>query len=243
MQGLARPTPEPASPGKPVAGGGHGIIITPADVRKLFLKRKWIILAAMLIGVGISIYHIETAIPEYEAIASVDVNLNRTSNIGFANLVSNGNTEDWSGSQLDTQLRIMQSDSVAKRVIRSLQLYEKRPFSAVFGKAGCLNYNNERLTLMQTLPLAGGSMVTSKMKDVRLIQKTRVGEEEIKLSLKKIYRGKEADITVADGDILYVPSSNIKTFIYQGYTGLISSANAAVWETHFSQISKDYRSL
>lgn len=136
MQGLARPTPEPASPGKPVAGGGHGIIITPADVRKLFLKRKWIILAAMLIGVGISIYHIETAIPEYEAIASVDVNLNRTSNIGFANLVSNGNTEDWSGSQLDTQLRIMQSDSVAKRVIRSLQLYEKRPFSAVFGKAG-----------------------------------------------------------------------------------------------------------
>jgi polysaccharide export outer membrane protein len=104
---------------------------------------------------------------------------------------------------------------------------------AVNRPGGYLIDNNERLTLMQALSLAGGSMVTSKMKDVRLIRKTRVGEEEIRLNLKKVYRGKEADITVADGDILYVPSSNIKTFIYQGYTGLISSANTAVFATQF----------
>lgn len=136
MQGLARPTADFASPGKPAAGGGQGTVITPADVRKLFLKRKWLILACIVIGLGIAIYHVETVVPEYEAVASVDVNLNRTSNIGFANLVNSSDANDWNNSQLDTQLRIMQSNSVAKDVIQKLHLYEKEPFVTVFGKAG-----------------------------------------------------------------------------------------------------------
>lgn len=136
MQGLARPSLDPASPGKSASGGGQGIVVTPADVRKLFLKRKWVILACVLIGLGVAVYHVETAIPEYEAVASVDINLNRTSNIGFASLVSSGGADDWDGSQLDTQLRIMQSSSVAKEVIQNLQLYRKAPFSSVFGKSG-----------------------------------------------------------------------------------------------------------
>lgn len=136
MQGLARPTPDPASPGKPPAASGQGIVITPADVRKLFFKRKWLILACILAGLGIALYHVETVTPLYEAVASVDVNLNRTSNIGISSLVNSGNADDWNGAQLDTQLRIMQSDSVAKEVIRNLHLYNKRPFSTAFGKAG-----------------------------------------------------------------------------------------------------------
>lgn len=136
MQGLAPPNPDFASPGKPDAGSGEGSVITPADIRKLFLKRKWIILAGILIGLGIAIFHIETATPQYEAAISVEVNLNRTSNIGFASLVSNGNPGDWDGTQLATQLQIMQSSSVAKEVITTLHLYKDRPFSAVFGKAG-----------------------------------------------------------------------------------------------------------
>lgn len=136
MQGLARPTPDPASPGKSTAGSGQGLVITPADVRKLFLKRKWIILVCLLAGFGIALYKVETAIPEYEAVASVDLNLNRTSNIGFSNLVNSSNANDWNGYAENTQLRIMQSDSVAKDVVRNLHLYNKRPFSAVFGKAG-----------------------------------------------------------------------------------------------------------
>jgi capsular exopolysaccharide synthesis family protein len=102
----------------------------------LFLKRKWIILACILIGLGIAIYHVETAVPEYEAVASVDLDLNRTSNIGISSLVNSGAASDWNGSALNTQLRIMQSDSVAKEVINNLQLYKKAPFSSVFKKAG-----------------------------------------------------------------------------------------------------------
>ena len=119
MQGLARPAEDPASPSKPASGGGQGITITPSDVRKLFFKRKWILLAGAVIGLGLGIYVAETTVPEYEAVASVDLNLNRTSNIGISSLVSNGYANDWDSAQLDTQLRIMQSASVAKEVLRT----------------------------------------------------------------------------------------------------------------------------
>jgi polysaccharide biosynthesis transport protein len=136
MQGLARPNANPASPGKATPSGLQGVAITPSDVRKLFMKRKWFLVIGVLLGFGVALYHVETVTPQYEAVTSVDINLNRTSNIGFANLVSSGNSNDWSGAVLNTQLRIMQSSSVAKEVIRTLHLYNKPPFSSVFGKAG-----------------------------------------------------------------------------------------------------------
>jgi polysaccharide export outer membrane protein len=93
---------------------------------------------------------------------------------------------------------------------------------------GYLINNNEPLSLMQALTLAGGNTLTSDIREVRLIRKVRSGREEVKLNLKKIYLGKEADIRVDDGDIVYVPSSNVKTFIYRGFNGLITTANTAV---------------
>lgn len=136
MQGLARPTSETASPGNSPSAGGQGIVVSLADVRKLFFKRKWIILAGVLVGLGIAIYHVETAIPEYEAVASVNLDLSKTSNIGISSLVNTDSSSDWTGASFNTQLRIMQSDSVAKEVIRNLQLYKEAPFSSVFKKAG-----------------------------------------------------------------------------------------------------------
>lgn len=137
MQGLPRPAEDAAGTGRPPSTPGtQGIVVTPADVRKLFFKRKWILLICALIGLGIGIYHVETTVPEYEAISSVDLNLNRTSNIGFSSLVSSGLANDVDSTQLDTQLRIMESGSVAKEVIRALKLYKEAPFSSVFGKKG-----------------------------------------------------------------------------------------------------------
>lgn len=98
---------------------------------------------------------------------------------------------------------------------------------------GYLIDNNERLSLLEALTLAGGNTVTSNLKDVRLIRKLPSGKEEVKLNLKKIYRGKEADITMNDGDIVYVPSSNVKTFIYRGFTGIAATANTAVYASQY----------
>ena len=98
---------------------------------------------------------------------------------------------------------------------------------------GYLINNNEPLSLMQALTLAGGNTVTSNIRQVRLIRKVPSGREEVKLNLKKIYLGKEADIRVDDGDIVYVPSSNVKTLIYRGFNGLTTTANTAVIASHY----------
>lgn len=97
---------------------------------------------------------------------------------------------------------------------------------------GYLIDNNEQLSLVQALSLAGGNTITSNLKDVRLIRKMASGKEMVTLNLKKIYDGKEADIAVNDGDILYVPSSNLKTFIYRGFAGIATTANTALYAAH-----------
>lgn len=104
---------------------------------------------------------------------------------------------------------------------------------AVNRPGGYLINNNEPLTLMQALALAGGSGATSNLRNVRLIRKTASGKEEITFNLRKIYRGKQADIAVNNGDILYIPSSTVKQFIYRGYSGLVSSANVAIFATKY----------
>lgn len=98
---------------------------------------------------------------------------------------------------------------------------------------GYLIDNNERLSLLQVLSLAGGNTDTANMSDLRLIRKLPSGKEEIKLNLKKIYLGKEADIAVNDRDIVYVPSSKFKTFIYRGFAGIATTANTAVYAAKY----------
>lgn len=107
-----------------------------ADLRKLFAKRKWWILACVVIGLAIAIYHNATAIPQYDTFVSVDIDLDRTPNVGFSSLV--GNAYDFFGTdaKLQTQLKILSSDSVAWSVIERLKLYNDQPFSQVFGKQG-----------------------------------------------------------------------------------------------------------
>lgn len=107
---------------------------------------------------------------------------------------------------------------------------------AIQRPGGYLIDNNEPLTLLDALTLAGGDSLTSDIKDVRLIRKVKSGKEEINLNLKKIYLGKEADIALNDGDIVYVPSSTLKTFVYHGFSGLStasSAANTAVFASQY----------
>lgn len=107
---------------------------------------------------------------------------------------------------------------------------------AVGRPGGYLIDNNEPLTLMEAISLAGGTTITSRIKDVRIIRKVAAGKEVVKLNLKKIYLGRAPDITVRDGDIVFIPTSNIKAFFYQGLNGLTSlasTANAAVFASQY----------
>lgn len=95
------------------------------------------------------------------------------------------------------------------------------------GHAGAyLLNNNERITLLQALSLAGGVSNTAKLSHTKLIRRLPDGKEEISLNLKKIYNGQEADLLMDDGDIIYVPQSGLKTFIYQGIGGITNLASS-----------------
>ena len=95
------------------------------------------------------------------------------------------------------------------------------------GKAGgYLIDNNEHLSLLQALTLAGGWTRTSAQSKVILIRKVPQGREEIKLDVSHVVHGEQADIKVANGDIVYVPSSIGKIFAYQGIGAGVQGARA-----------------
>jgi polysaccharide export outer membrane protein len=102
------------------------------------------------------------------------------------------------------------------------------------GKAGgFLIDNNEHLSLMQAMTLAGGWTKTSATNQTRLIRNVPEGREEIVLDLKKIAYGKQADLKVMDGDILFIPSSMLKTLGYRGLeAAVVAAQQAAVYAAY-----------
>jgi len=87
---------------------------------------------------------------------------------------------------------------------------------------GFLVDNNERLSTAQALALAGGPNRTASLSKTRLIRKVDGGRQEYTLDIAKLLKGKQADLPLNDGDIIWVPSSNVKTFGYRGIEAAIS---------------------
>ena len=108
--------------------------ITPADLRKMLFKRKWVVLFAILVGLAVAVYHIETTVPQYEATARINIDLGRSTNIGIENLVQQNNLYGEPDEELQTQAQIMRSQTVAWNAINMLSLYDKQPFSQIFPK-------------------------------------------------------------------------------------------------------------
>ncbi len=84
--------------------------------------------------------------------------------------------------------------------------------------------HNNRLTLLDAVALAGGPTQTSKLWDARLIRRTDTGREELKIDLKKILYGGGPDMLMTDGDILYVPISQRKTYTLRAIDAVVGAA-------------------
>jgi polysaccharide export outer membrane protein len=102
----------------------------------------------------------------------------------------------------------------------------------VLRPGGILVDNNERLSVIEALSLAGGIDKTAAMSKTQLIRKLPAGREEVDLDLKKILYGKQADVLVSDGDILYVPTSTGKTLIYRGTEALFGIGTELAYYLH-----------
>lgn len=134
MQGWTVP-PQGAQPeGTAAHFASQPSVVTPADIRKMLFKRKWVILLAFLAGLGVALYEIESTVPQYEATARINLNVNRSTNIGIENLIQQNDQYVEPDQAVDTQVQIMRSRTVAIDTIEMLNLYRKPPFSEVFSK-------------------------------------------------------------------------------------------------------------
>jgi polysaccharide export outer membrane protein len=94
---------------------------------------------------------------------------------------------------------------------------------------GFLIENNDRLTVMQAIALAQGTNRTASLNHAKLIRRTDTGRQELPVPLKKILGDKAPDLLLADGDILFVPSSGAKNALVSMESMLPSVAGAAIY--------------
>jgi len=90
-----------------------------------------------------------------------------------------------------------------------------------------MDNNSSELTLLQALARAGGVARTAKQGHAKLLRKDATGYHETQLSLGEIQKGKQQDIALAAGDVLYVPFSYAKNVAVSGSAGIISSLGSA----------------
>jgi polysaccharide biosynthesis/export protein len=94
---------------------------------------------------------------------------------------------------------------------------------------GFMLESNDRLTVLQAIALAQGTNRTAALDQAKLLRKTDDGREQERVPLKKILANKSPDQTLADGDILFVPSSTAKIALRDLENILPAVAGAAIY--------------
>lgn len=88
------------------------------------------------------------------------------------------------------------------------------------------------VTVLQVMAVAGGPTHVASAGKTRLLRRTENGFQEQNIDVKKLLRGKAHDVAVLDEDILFVPSSIIKTAL--NASALVGvAATAAVYRVPF----------
>jgi polysaccharide export outer membrane protein len=88
------------------------------------------------------------------------------------------------------------------------------------------------ITVLQVVAVAGGPTHVASAGKTRLLRRSENGFQEQRIDLKKLLRGQSHDVAVRDDDILFVPSSAIKTALSASMlVGL--AATAAIYRVPF----------
>jgi len=81
--------------------------------------------------------------------------------------------------------------------------------------SGFLVSEDNALSVLKALALAGGGTRTSALNKTRILRQTPTGIQEIPVSLKKILYAKAPDVALVKGDILFIPGSAGKAVAYR----------------------------
>jgi len=82
------------------------------------------------------------------------------------------------------------------------------------------------LSVLKALALAGGSTRTSALNKTRILRQTPNGVQEIPINLKKVLYAKAPDMPLVKGDILFIPGSAGKAAAYRTVDAAMSMSTA-----------------
>jgi polysaccharide export outer membrane protein len=94
-----------------------------------------------------------------------------------------------------------------------------------------MSTNDSRISVLQAISTAGGTLPTAVPSKARLIRKTDQGYVEMHLPLSDMQKGKIADIPMKAGDIIYVPYSYLLGIAVSSASLVGEAASAAIY--HF----------
>lgn len=93
-----------------------------------------------------------------------------------------------------------------------------------FQKSGAIPLEQTSpLTLLQASALSGGPLFPAKYQDLRIIRTVGLERRFVRVDLKKIADGKEADPILQADDIIFLPTSDIKAFLASNGVGVVTS--------------------
>ncbi len=85
---------------------------------------------------------------------------------------------------------------------------------------------DQTLSVLKALALAGGSTRTSALGKTRILRQTPTGVQEIPVDLKKVLYAKAPDLPLVKGDILFIPGSASKAAAYRTADAAMSLSTA-----------------
>src|ERR1022692_1004908 len=88
------------------------------------------------------------------------------------------------------------------------------------------------ITVLQVVAVAGGPTHVAAAGKTRLLRRSENGFQEQGIDLKKLLRGQIHDVPVRDQDILFIPSSAVKTALNAG-TLIATVGSAAIYHVPF----------
>ena len=101
---------------------------------------------------------------------------------------------------------------------------------AVGRPGGYIMQEDGTLNVLQAISLASGTSVAASTGTIYLLRKNADGTEvDIALPYKKISRGKSADVQLHATDILFVPTSTMKSIVTNSQSVLSAAATAAIY--------------
>lgn len=94
---------------------------------------------------------------------------------------------------------------------------------------GYVMSQNGKISILQAIAMAGGFTRTAAGNRARLIHSNATGNDEKIVALKDIVTGKRQDLELEPHDVVYVPSSHVKSVLLGSQAILSSATSAAIY--------------